>query len=295
MQRRLNHYALARWILSRGLWSNQTLFADIESLEPGSYWKITEGGIEKRQYFHVLTAVDVDRLVAASAENPASFIGKFRDHLKRSVRLHLASDVPLATTCSGGIDSSLVAACAKEAKPDIGGYVADVLWRGSEGSQAERVGRHLGIPVRRISVDKARFLELWPHALWHSDRPSIRSSDPALLAVARTCREDGMKVLLTGEGSDELFGGYGWHRNTYEEWRKASSWWRRLLPGHADKTALAEAPFSNAMVRQDGQLRSRLMFTLDANVELLPKRLLSLLASIEPEADRAFLSQWSGQ
>jgi asparagine synthase (glutamine-hydrolysing) len=290
MQTRLDRHALGRWILSRGLWSSETLFVGVASLEPGSYWKITQRGIEKRQYFHVLTAVDVERLAAASADKPARFVGQFRDFLTRSVRLHLASDVPLATTCSGGIDSSLVAACAKELKPDIGGYVADVLWRGSEGNQAERVGQHLGIPVRRIPVDQVRFLELWPHAVWHSDRPSIRSSDPALLAVARACRDDGMKVLLTGEGSDELFGGYGWHRNTYEEWRKASSWWRRLLPGHADKTALAEAPFSNAMVRQDGQLRSRLMFTLDANVELLPKRLLSLLASIEPEADRAFLA-----
>lgn len=290
MQRRLNHYALAKWVLSRGLWSNQTLFADIESLEPGSYWKITERGIEKRQYFHVLTAIDVDRLVAASAENPASFVGRFRDHLKRSVRLHLASDVPLATTCSGGIDSSLVAACAKEAKPDIDGYVADVLWRGSEGGQAERVGRHLGIPVRRIPVDKARFLELWPHSLWHSDRPSIRSSDPALMAVAQACHADGIKVLLTGEGSDELFGGYGWHRATHEEWSKLNSWWRRLLPGQTDRRALAVAPFSNLMGREDRQLRSRLMFTLDAEVELLPKRLLSMLEPVENEADRAFLA-----
>jgi len=290
MQRRLNRHAMAKWLLSRGLWSNQTLFADIESLEPGSYWKISEAGTEKRRYFDVLTAVDVDRLVAASAGNPASFVSQFQDHLKRSVRLHLASDVPLATTCSGGIDSSLVSAYAKEAKPDIGGYVADILWRGGEGTQAERVGRHLGIPVRRITVDRARFLELWPYALWHSDRPSIRSSDPALLAVAQACREDGVKVLLTGEGSDELFGGYGWHQTTYEEWSRANSWWRRLLPGQTGKEALAEAPFSNLIARESLDHRSRLMLALDADGELLPKRLLSLLAPVEPPADRAFLA-----
>jgi len=290
MQRRLNRHAMAKWILSRGLWSNQTLFADIESLEPGSFWKINEGGTEKRRYFDVLTAVDVDRLVAASAGNPAGFVSQFRDHLKRSVRLHLASDVPLATTCSGGIDSSLVSAYAKEAKPDIGGYVADILWRGGEGTQAERVGRHLGIPVRRVTVDRTRFLELWPYALWHSDRPSIRSSDPALLAVAQACREDGVKVLLTGEGSDELFGGYGWHQTTYEEWSRANSWWRRLLPGQTGKETLAEAPFSNLIARENLDHRSRLMLALDADGELLPKRLLSLLAPVEPAADRAFLA-----
>ena len=290
MQRRLNRHAMARWILSRGLWSNQTLFTDIESLEPGSYWKITEKGIDKGQYFHILTAVDVDRLAAASSKDPASFVGEFRDHLKRSVKLHLASDVPLATTCSGGVDSSLVAAYAKEAQPGIGGYVADVLWKGGEGNQAERVGRHLGIPVRRVPVDQARFLELWPYALWHSDRPSIRSSDPALLAVAQACREDGVKVLLTGEGSDELFGGYGWHQTTHKEWSAANSWWRRLLPGQPSKEVLAGAPFSNLIAREDGDLRSRLMLALDADGELLPKRLLALLAPIEPEADRAFIA-----
>ena len=189
MQRRLNRYAMAKWILWRGLWSHETLFDGIESLEPGSYWKITEKGIEKRTYFHVLTAVDVERLVAASTENPTTFVSEFRDHLKRSVKLHLASDVPLATTCSGGVDSSLVAAYAKAELPDIGGYVADVSWKRGEGNQAERVGQHLGIPVRRVTVDRGRFLELWPFALWHADTPSIHSTNPALLAVAKVCRE----------------------------------------------------------------------------------------------------------
>jgi asparagine synthase (glutamine-hydrolysing) len=290
MQRHLNRHALAKWILSRRLWSNQTLFAGIESLEPGSYWKITEKGIEKHQYFHVLTAVDVDRLVAASSESPTSLVSKFREHLKRSVKLHLASDVLLATTCSGGVDSSLVSAYAKAELPDITGYVADVVWRGSEGNQAERVGRHLGIPVRRIPVDRTRFLELWPYALWYSDRPSFRSSDPALLAVAQACREDGVKVLLTGEGSDELFGGYGWHRETHEEWSRVNSWWRRLLPGHADKKTLSEAPFSNLIARESWHLRSRLMIAFGAEGDLLPERLLSLLAPVEPEADRAFIA-----
>ena len=58
-------------------------------------------GIEKHQYFHVLMAVNVERLIAASAENPARFVGQFRDLLTRSVRLHLASDVPLTTMCNG--------------------------------------------------------------------------------------------------------------------------------------------------------------------------------------------------
>jgi asparagine synthase (glutamine-hydrolysing) len=290
MQRRVNRYALAKWILSRGLWSNDTLFAGIESLEPGAYWRVSESGIEKRQYFHVLNAVDVDRLVAASIKDPNALVDEFRDLLKRSVELYLASDAPLATTCSGGVDSSLVAAFAREAKHDIGGYVADVMWKGGEGNQAERVAKHLGIPIRRIRVDRARFLELWPLALWHSDRPSIRSSDPALLAVAEACREDGIKVLLTGEGSDELFGGYGWHQSTYEAWSRPASWWSRLMQSGNTRKPDAHAPFSNLIAWENGKLRSRFAIALDTETELLPKRLMSLLAAVEPEADRALIA-----
>jgi asparagine synthase (glutamine-hydrolysing) len=289
-QRHLNRYALAKWILSRNLWSNDTLFAGIESLEPGAYWRISESGIEKRQYFHILNAVDVDRLVSASTRDRDALVDEFHDLLKRSVKLHLASDAPLATTCSGGVDSSLVAALARDAKHDIGGYVADVMWKGGEGNQAERVAKHLGIPIRRIRVDRARFLELWPLALWHSDRPSIRSSDPALLAVAKACREDGIKVLLTGEGSDELFCGYGWHQSTYESWSRPVSWWNRLLQNGNARKPNAYAPFSNLIARDNADLRSRFAMALNTEAEFLPKQLMAMLAAVEPEADRALIA-----
>ena len=91
-----------------------------------------------------------------------------------------------------------------------------------KGIKPEHVGRHLGLQVRRVLVDQACFLKLWPYAVWHSDAPPTHPSDAALLAVGQACRADGIKVLLTGEGSDELFGGYLWQRSTHERWR--SEW-----------------------------------------------------------------------
>ncbi len=226
MQRRVDRHALATWILSRGAGSQRMLFAGVEEVEPGSWWKITDKKIEKHQYFHILTAVDVDRIVAASAVNPANFVSQFRDLLTRSVKLHLAGDVPLAAMCSGGVDLSLIAAYAKEQLPEIKAYVADVAWPGGEGAQAERVGRHLGIPVHRVVVNQKRFLEIWPYTVWHLDGPSTHPSDAAMLAVLQTCRAEGVKVLLTGEGSDELFGGYAYQQATYEKWSSLSSWRR---------------------------------------------------------------------
>ena len=289
MRAKVDRQALSRWILWGGLGPQRMLFAGHEVVEPGSYWKITERGVEKRQYFHALTAVDVDRLVSAAAASPASFVGRFSALLKRSVDLHLASDVPLAAACSGGVDSSLIAAHARDRLPDVKAYVADVAWKTGEGDQAERVARHLGIPICRVRVDQARFLELWPAAVWHCDGPSVMPSDAALLALTRACRADGIKVLLTGEGSDELFGGYTFQRETYDDWSRLHSW-RRLFANRRLQERLANAPFHLTPGRSEPGLRSRLTLALGAEEDLLPERFLALLAPIASDADRAFLA-----
>jgi asparagine synthase (glutamine-hydrolysing) len=287
MTRRLDRYAMAQWLLRHGRTPRGTFFAGIDQLEPGSLWKVTDKGIEKQRYFHALTEVDVDRLLAAGSGDPARFIAGFRNLLKKSVKLHLASDAPLAAMCSGGVDSSLIAAYANEEVPDLLGYVADIPWADGEGDQGERVGRHLGIPVRRILVDQGCFLRLWPYAIWHSDAPTTHPSDAALLAVAQTSRADGIKVLLTGEGSDELFGGYLWQSTTYDRWR-AKTWTRffrrRGRKGEASSLAPFEAWPAN------GKLGGRLSVSMDADQSLLPKRLFELLAPVRPAADRAFLA-----
>jgi asparagine synthase (glutamine-hydrolysing) len=287
---RVDRHAIAKLILASGSASYRMPFEGIDEIRPGSWYKISEHEIEQHQYFHALTAVDLDRLVSASAKNPVNFVGEFREHLSQSVCLHLASDVPLAAMCSGGVDSSLIAAYTKEKMPDLRGYVADVTWPGGEGDQAERVGKHLGIPIRRVVVDRALFLNLWPHTVWHSDGPPTHPSDTALLAVAQTCRADGVKVLLTGEGSDELFGGYRWQQTTYDDWRRLSSWRRYFLPEGASRKALAWAPFATMIARADPKLRRRLTIALDAEVELLPRQFWDLLAPIKSQADRAFIA-----
>jgi asparagine synthase (glutamine-hydrolysing) len=287
MARRADRYALASWLLSTGRGLRRMLFEGIDDFDPGSLWKVTPSGIEKRKYFEPINAVDVDRLVAASREDPTQFVSGFRDRLQRSVTLHLLSDVPLAAMCSGGVDSSLVAACAKDQLPHIEGYVADVQWPSGEGDQAARVGRHLGIPIRRIVVDQARFLRLWPYTVWHSDAPSVQASDTALLAVVQACRADGVKVLLTGEGSDELFGGYPWQQKTYNFWRQLESWRHYFFPDRHLKKMLRVSPFSRVVVPN----LNRLTVALESERTLLPQRLMERLAPIESGADRAFLAR----
>jgi asparagine synthase (glutamine-hydrolysing) len=287
MARRADRYALARWLLASGRGLRRMLFEGIDDLDPGSLWKITSGGIEKRTYFEPIIALDIDRLIAASREDPAQFVGEFRDRLQRSVTLHLLSDVPLAAMCSGGVDSSLIAAYAKDQLPEIEGYVADVQWPSAEGAQAERVGRYLGVPIRRIVVDQTRFLRLWPYTVWHSDNPSLNPSDTALLAVVQACRADGVKVLLTGEGSDELFGGYPWQEKTYNFWRRLDSWRHYFFPDRHIEKLLRLAPFARTALPH----LNRMTVALESERTLLPRRLMKRLAPIESGADRAFLAR----
>ncbi len=289
MKRRPDFHAMTTWLLSGGRNPEGTLFEGIEAVQPGSLWRITKQGIERRRYFHVLDALDVDRLVRNSTKDPKSFVDSLGTLLRQSVKLHLISDAPLAAACSGGVDSSLITALTKEFEPHITAYVADVAFSRGEGNQAERVGRHIGVPVNRVVVDGARFLELWPRCVWQSDGPPTHTSDPALLAVALKCRADGIKVLLTGEGSDELFGGYDWLERTYRNWvRKAS--WRRYVFGPSERErALDFAPFSTT-ARTNRFLHDRMTVALDTEDQLLPRRLLTLLAPIESSADRAFLA-----
>jgi asparagine synthase (glutamine-hydrolysing) len=288
-----DRYAIANWLLRGGGGSRRMLFVGLDSVEPGSIWKITEHGTEKRSFFHALNAIDVDRLVEASSKKPRSFVGPFRDLLTKSVRLHLAADVKLACACSGGVDSSLIIAFAKKQMAEINGYVADVKGPTGEGEQAERAGHHIGVRVDRVHVDRARFLELWPYAIWHSDTPSTHPSDMALLALAQRCRAEGVKVLLTGEGSDELFGGYYWFKRTYRDWSKSKSWrsWTRFFVDDSPRgDSHLRAPFPGISAHKDRNLRERMIVALDADDECLPQRLFTLLAPVKPDGDRAFLA-----
>ena len=278
MKRSVDRHEMAKWLLSRGSGPRQILFAGMEEVEPGSVLKITPGGVERSRYFDLVGSIDVERLTANSSVSLDAWPNEFRGRLQQSVALHLESDAPLAMMCSGGVDSSLIAAYAKDRLPGLQAYVADVAWPNAEGDQAARVCQHLGIPLRRIVVDQSRFLRLWPHAVWYCDASLVRPSAVAVLAVARACHADGIKVLLNGEGSDELFGGYGRHQSVYGMWRRRPS-----------QEAFLRAPFQLPWLSE--QISSRWMVALDADAVLRPRWLMEHLATIEPPSDRAFLAR----
>jgi asparagine synthase (glutamine-hydrolysing) len=261
-----------------------TLWQDVETLEPGACWQVREASVERHVYFDVLRALDVPRLARAQGASLDAVAAEVEAELAASVQAQLVSDAPLATTCSGGVDSGLVSALALERRPDLWAYVADVVsGRGSERARAEKAAAHLGLPLRPVTLDREDLLRLWPEVIRLYGQPAYHESDSAMLGVARRCREDGVKVLLTGEGADELFGGYPWQARAYERYRR----WRRLHwlslpwrprplpPVYGRSAEAAAAHFRGALA--DEQRRRR-------------EAAYAALAEIRPLEARAFLA-----
>ena len=292
MVKQVDEAALNRGFLARRR-SHDTLFAGITGVPAGSWWKLTDDGIAKHRYFDLETVLDRKRLTDNHRSIDLQDVTETLElNLRESVRIHLASDAPIAAMCSGGVDSSLVAAYAGDDRPGMVGYVADVPVGSGEAKQALRVGRHLQIPIHEVAVSREDYLRLWPVCIWHLDCPAHHPSEPALLAVARTCRADGIKVLLTGEGADELFGGYPWHAAAHGYWRRWE-WLSLMTPSLLRSRAASRqrgCPLQQSfMSGKRYRRRSRMALAADAERELLPRRLFASLSEIDRLSDRALV------
>lgn len=132
--------------------------------------------------------------------------------LQSSILLHLQSDAPIGALCSGGIDSSLISALAVKHRKDVRLYHAGVAGERGEEGYARMVSDHLNVPLESIRMTKEEYWNAFPVVTYHNDLPIYHPNDISLYSICRKAQSDGMKVLLSGEGADELFGGYAWHQ-----------------------------------------------------------------------------------
>ena len=181
----------------------RTLFRDVACLLPGHSMTIDGGQARARQYWSPLQSANVgDRSDDEALEQLAALV-------ESAVRLQMVSDVPLGTFCSGGIDSSLVTAiCARNSGAAINTYSVgfhETEW--DETMYARMVSSRYGTDHHELRVDNRQFAELLPRMVWHNDEPLNFANSVHIYALSRLSR-DRVKVVLTGEGADELFGGY---------------------------------------------------------------------------------------
>ncbi len=182
----------------------RTLFQGIRKLEAGC---LMEFNLESRQ---VNKEFYWDLNVEQSEKSEEYFIRKIEEMVREAVELRLVSDVPLGIYLSGGLDSSYIAAVARELKEDIKAYTIGFNHPTDETAYARQVAEHLDLDHREIIVE-ADEVKLLPKITWHLDKPVVDVAAVPLYTMAKASKKY-LTVALMGDGGDELFAGYEKYR-----------------------------------------------------------------------------------
>lgn len=187
-----------------------TGFRDIQQVPPGCFVSFSAGPPLEQRYFDLSLNQRAEhaQLDAAAAET--------RAQLETSVRLRLRSDVEVATYLSGGIDSAVITALAvKNSSRQIRSFSLGFEEAEFDEEPAQRImHEHLGTRHRRLVISNSDIAAAFPEAVRHAEVPVFRTAITPMYLLSRAVHEDGIKVVLSGEGADEVFLGYDIFKET---------------------------------------------------------------------------------
>lgn len=191
------------------LWATEparTSFAGIRELPPGHWLRVGSRGREERRWWDVRFASPDD----ARTDPESVLVDELAELLDDATRIRLRADVPVGTYLSGGLDSSAVTALAqRHTRHPVHAFAigfTDAAF--DETEEQNLVANRLGTEVTRIVMDGRAIAELMPRVVHLSEKPTLRTAPAPLLKLSETVRAAGYKVVLTGEGADEMFAGY---------------------------------------------------------------------------------------
>lgn len=234
-QIKLNKQRLIEWFLYRNvdILSSETLVEDIYSVLPGHFISIRDARVDSQSYYSPPEAVDRIQFNKYSHTTAKAIIRELDIIVKKCVQDRLISDVPVGTLCSGGVDSSLITAVAARYHRRLTAFHISVSGYPAldERFYAEQVTRKLGVPLVCHPLNGKIFRRELARAIYFNDSPLTHPNSVAFLLICQVARENGVIVLLSGEGADELFGGYAWRYRRYIQMLRV----RRLLGLLPDK------------------------------------------------------------
>lgn len=282
----IEHDVLPEYLAFGYVSQERTFFRGINKLAPGHTLTLELNG--GQPVLQIAKYWDVPVSAAVPGVDEQALARDLRRRLDESVSMRLMSDVPLGVFLSGGLDSSAIAAIAKRysggpVKTFSIGYVEE---RYSELSQAARAASAIGTDHHETRLSRDDFFEALPHLIWHEDEPIAWPSSVPLYFVSKLAAKH-VKVVLTGEGSDELFGGYEryrWHLLN----SRAASWYVR-------------APFRRAVQRAfetssllTGDVRRKLRHTFVARDNTTESLLLENFYAAFSSGEQASLLKRAG-
>ena len=220
--REIDLEALAPYLCLNYVPGTRTMLRGVTRVAPAEWRLYGPDGLQQRARYWSPPAAPRDTRLTSG-----ELLDELQIRIDRAVRLTLRSDVPVGLLLSGGVDSSCIAQSAARLGRLQQAFCVDVAAGGfSEWNAAAHVARRIDVGITRVPFD-ASVLREFIDVTRHLDDPLADSSAMAVWTVARSARRE-LKVVLSGDGGDELFGGYltyvasGWHRRL-----------RRLLPTRA--------------------------------------------------------------
>jgi asparagine synthase (glutamine-hydrolysing) len=195
-----------------GLVSPRTMFKGIWSLKSGHHITVENGEVSVREYWDL----DYPPLGAGSAgRSESDYVEELKELLTRSVSYRLQSDVPVGFYLSGGLDSSLIGALINQVAPDTRRHSFSIGFTDEDISETkhQRLMAEFTHSIHNeILFDWSEIVERLSRMIYHCECPVRESYNTCSMALSAAARNAGVKVVLTGEGADELFAGYVGYR-----------------------------------------------------------------------------------
>ncbi|WP_430809849.1 MULTISPECIES: asparagine synthase (glutamine-hydrolyzing) [unclassified Carboxylicivirga] len=208
--RSINYAALKESFVHWAPQSPNTFFEGIYELPPGHYLSFDQGSITKASYWqYSLGHQGFKGTVNEAAE-------ELRSLLKSSISLRLRADVQVAAYLSGGLDSSVTTALVKEIDPSVLNTFSicfeDAQY--DESAYQNKVASFLKTRHEHVTCTNEDIANWLPQAVYHAEAPILRTAPIPMMLLSGLVRRQGIKVVLTGEGADELLGGYNIFKET---------------------------------------------------------------------------------
>lgn len=195
-----------------GLVSPRTMFRGIHRVRPGHYLLVDQdSGVREHEYW------DLDYPLAGDVGDAPeqTYLDGLTEAFSRSVKLRLQADVPVGFYLSGGLDSSLTAAFIHRLEPDLSRHAFSIAFadqRADEAKYQQLVARRVNCELHAARFDWSRTAGMMRTMIHHAECPVKETYNTCSMELSRAARAQGIKVILTGEGADELFAGYVGYR-----------------------------------------------------------------------------------
>lgn len=193
--------------------SPRTMFAGIHSLPPGHYLMVEDGEVRVSEFWDLVFPQMADAKEGGMDE--AHYVRQLDEQLRESVELRLGADVPVGFYLSGGLDSSLIGSIIHDLRPEDDwqsfsiGFDQDDI---DERAYQQLVSQHVGSTHHEIMFDWPDISSRLKTAVYQAECALKESYNCCSLALSEMVNSRGIKVILTGEGADEIFGGYVGYR-----------------------------------------------------------------------------------